>query len=365
MRGSVLSFLLLLTSRALGEGIEVNGTFESGDGLGWTTWNSPWGAGFLYDYAAIEDAHQGTSSLLMSASTGSFGVYQEFCVESGVPFDAAWAWKGKTDGSTGWWEFLIIDGPYSYLAADDPANHPETTIAAKWEVGFAGAYPPAIETWTEDTGGIVPTSDMVTVVLKCGSTSGPVRVSFDAVTVAHPSGLVGVTSIAPPKGKTAGGEGVTITGANLTPDCVVAIGGTALIDPVRLSTCAITGTAPPGPEGRADVTVTTAAGTATLAGGYTYEATHRFLRGDCNGDSHVDISDAICMLFVLFKGDAAPAADCPAIANTNGDGRDDVSDVVYLLSHLFLAKAAPPAPYPACGTGDERPGCVTAPAACP
>jgi hypothetical protein len=364
MRTAFFSVLLVLCSEAYGEGIEVNGAFETGDGLGWTQWGATWGLDYVYDFAASADVYEGASCLRMTATKGSFGVYQEFCVEPGVPFDVAWAWKGKTDGSTGWWELLIVDAPYSLLAVDDPVNHPETTVVVKWEVGFGGPYPAPSDVWVEETGSINPTSDVVTLVLKCGSTAGPVEVSFDAVEVTHASNLVDLTSISPAKGKTAGGERVTVTGVNLTPGAVVTIGGADLIDPVRLSTCAITGIVPPGPEGPADVVVTTENGTATLPGGYTYMGIHRFLRGDCNDDTGIDIADAICILQLLFGGITVPASDCLAVANSNGDATNDVSDAVYLLRHLFTAQASPPEPYPSCGTGAEEPGCATGPVSC-
>jgi hypothetical protein len=42
-----------------------------------------------------------------------------------------------------------------------------------------------------------------------------------------------------------------------------------------------------------------------------------FIRGDCNDDGGVDISDAVCVLNWLFLGGSAP--DCAAVANSNGD----------------------------------------------
>ncbi len=108
-------------------------------------------------------------------------------------------------------------------------------------------------------------------------------------------------------------------------------------------------------------------GDAILVNGYTgSRAQVQFLRGDCNDDGKVDISDAICILSWLFLGNAAPG--CVAVANTNGDSDTDLSDAVYVLSHLFLGGAQPLAPYPECGPGelaaDEELGCETPPPNC-
>lgn len=90
-----------------------------------------------------------------------------------------------------------------------------------------------------------------------------------------------------------------------------------------------------------------------------------FLRGDCNDDGRVDISDAICILDYLFLGGGAP--DCIAATNVNGDAGNDISDATYLLNHLFLGGLAPVAPYPTCGAGTlprDAETCETVPSSC-
>lgn len=90
-----------------------------------------------------------------------------------------------------------------------------------------------------------------------------------------------------------------------------------------------------------------------------------FLRGDCNEDGGVDVSDAVCILAWLFQGRATPG--CRAAANTNGDAQEDISDAIHLLDHLFLGGPAPVAPFPDCGSGtlptDEE-TCGTPPETC-
>jgi hypothetical protein len=61
--------------------------------------------------------------------------------------------------------------------------------------------------------------------------------------------------------------------------------------------------------------------------------------GDCNGDSSVDISDALHLLNYLFKGGDAPEPLCRGDANCNGER--DTGDIVLLLNFLFKNSFAP------------------------
>ncbi|HEV8335703.1 MAG TPA: hypothetical protein VGR67_04725 [Candidatus Polarisedimenticolia bacterium] len=91
-----------------------------------------------------------------------------------------------------------------------------------------------------------------------------------------------------------------------------------------------------------------------------------FLRGDCNDDGRVDLSDAVCILNWLFFAGAGPG--CLAVANMDGVGAVDITDPIYLLTHLFLGGPAPVAPYPVCGTGtlpEDEGTCKTPPEGCP
>ncbi len=88
-----------------------------------------------------------------------------------------------------------------------------------------------------------------------------------------------------------------------------------------------------------------------------------FLRGDCNDDGEVNISDATCALDRLFAGAAAPG--CLAALNTNGDGAVDIADPVFLLNFLFAGGPRLSAPFPDCGPGvlpaDAALGCANPP----
>ncbi len=72
-----------------------------------------------------------------------------------------------------------------------------------------------------------------------------------------------------------------------------------------------------------------------------------FVRGDCNDDDTVDISDAIFELIALFATGAV--VTCFDACDANDDGGVDIVDPVFTLAFSFAGGAAPPAPYPNCG----------------
>ncbi len=258
--------LIFFSSLLAEEGIEVNGGFETGDGLGWTEWKSPWGSGFSTVYTE-PDAFEGENSLHLSATTGSFGVYQEFCVEAGVPLTVTWAWKGAANDK-GWWEVLLVDAPYTYEAVD---ISPGSFIIEKWEQGFGIGFPEPSADWKEGSGEMIPTSDTVTLVLKCGSNEGGmIEAFFDSVVVMHESDLIELTGVSPPKGSTEGGTEILISGTNLTPGSTITIGGEGLIDPIRLSTCQFAGITPVGEAGPVDIEVSSPQGMFTLPDAFVY-----------------------------------------------------------------------------------------------
>ena len=72
-----------------------------------------------------------------------------------------------------------------------------------------------------------------------------------------------------------------------------------------------------------------------------------FVRGDANRDGAVDISDAVTVLFHLFRGESS--LECDDHADTDDNGRLELTDAVYLLDFLFRRGVQPPPPYPAPG----------------
>ena len=81
----------------------------------------------------------------------------------------------------------------------------------------------------------------------------------------------------------------------------------------------------------------------------------RFVRGDSNGDSAVDISDAVATLNYLFVGEGQALA-CEDAGDANDDGSLNITDPVYVLSYLFQGGLPPREPFPQEGvdeTGDQ------------
>lgn len=124
----------------------------------------------------------------------------------------------------------------------------------------------------------------------------PTVVSDGQITVAAPAGAAGsvgvsvttaggtnnglsytyiavptVTTIAPDEGPTAGGTAVNITGTDLASTTAVTFGGTPAPFTV-ISDTAVSAVTPPGTAGAVDVVVSSDAGSATAADGFTYVA---------------------------------------------------------------------------------------------
>ncbi len=69
---------------------------------------------------------------------------------------------------------------------------------------------------------------------------------------------------------------------------------------------------------------------------------------DCNQDGRFDISDAICLLFILFGGgtnipcgEDLRGAGTVGVLDVNGDRRVDISDAIWSLGYLFMGTAPP------------------------
>ena len=92
------------------------------------------------------------------------------------------------------------------------------------------------------------------------------------------------------------------------------------------------------------------------------ETVPSFVRGDCNADRFVNLSDGVSILSLLFAGQAPP---CRAACEADGDGELNLTDVVFLLSGLFRGGGAPPQPFPVCAASlrasDIAVGCETPP----
>ncbi|MEM7235667.1 MAG: dockerin type I repeat-containing protein, partial [Planctomycetota bacterium] len=84
-----------------------------------------------------------------------------------------------------------------------------------------------------------------------------------------------------------------------------------------------------------------------------YSCERFFLRGDTDGNTVLEISDAILLLRYLFLGEATPG--CLDAADLNDNGRLNIADASYLLAHLFLGGPVPPPPSSATCGADPTP----------
>lgn len=72
-----------------------------------------------------------------------------------------------------------------------------------------------------------------------------------------------------------------------------------------------------------------------------------FVRGDCNDDAALDVTDAVAVLAYLFLSSPVTCLDA---CDMNSDLTLDVSDALYLLASQFVpGSPLPAAPYPNCG----------------
>ena len=88
-----------------------------------------------------------------------------------------------------------------------------------------------------------------------------------------------------------------------------------------------------------------------------------FIRGDSNGDSSLDISDAVKTLEILFSSGVGTA--CEDAIDANDDGLIDIADPVRLLDYLFVGAPEPPAPGAQCGEDETGDALVCLQSICP
>jgi hypothetical protein len=91
-----------------------------------------------------------------------------------------------------------------------------------------------------------------------------------------------------------------------------------------------------------------------------------FVRGDCNADGVVTISDPVRLLLANFAGASVP---CWSACDADGDGSTSgVTDAIHLLGYVFAGGSPPAPPFPGCGVSfsasDLTLGCATAPIGC-
>jgi len=163
-----------------------------------------------------------------------------------------------------------------------------------------------------------------------------------------------LSSVTPPLGS--GDQVVELVGARFAPETRVFIGtveltGLTITDSKSiegfLGSCALQ--ASPGLH---SVRVENLFGTVMLSDAF--ECSSLFIRGDCNGNGRVDISDAIFALHLLFDGEQH--IRCDDACDADDDGELQLTDGVAIVRRLFSDGRAFPAPFPTPGndpTPDE------------
>ncbi|HEV2722686.1 MAG TPA: IPT/TIG domain-containing protein, partial [Thermoanaerobaculia bacterium] len=81
-----------------------------------------------------------------------------------------------------------------------------------------------------------------------------------------------IAAVNPTKGRTAGGQTITVSGTNFLPDTAVTLGGLAAQSVLVINSSTLTFTTPAASAGIADLIVTTSAGSATRSAAFTYFA---------------------------------------------------------------------------------------------
>ena len=80
-----------------------------------------------------------------------------------------------------------------------------------------------------------------------------------------------------------------------------------------------------------------------------------YIRGDCNDDGEVDLTDAIEIIEIYF-GDLDPSP-CESACDASGDLLPTVLDPLVILLYLFEDSLPPPEPFPDCGRSDDFDDC--------
>jgi len=75
----------------------------------------------------------------------------------------------------------------------------------------------------------------------------------------------------------------------------------------------------------------------------------KFIRGDANRDSRVNIADAVSILQALFGRKIEPLVYCIDSGDANDDGKVNIADPIYILNYLFLGSDPPKFPFPHAG----------------
>jgi hypothetical protein len=159
-----------------------------------------------------------------------------------------------------------------------------------------------------------------------------------ALLPALPKVVPTLTTVTPASGPVAGGTSITLTGTGLS-NATVTVGGVAAEDVDGVDDATLVVVTPPGTAGPADVVITTAFGSATLVGGFTYGRASNHVRIHSNsiqiGHSRLSFVMSVPGPGTLtLQGYFVPGARAGRHACTNGK-RTITTKGVYRLSCRF------------------------------
>jgi hypothetical protein len=162
-----------------------------------------------------------------------------------------------------------------------------------------------------------------------------------------------ITAVEPSQGSVCGGEDIVVRGRGFLPNVEVLFGDTIAAF-VYLSSSALRVTVPAAAApGQTVLRLRQDAQSANAD--FEFVPPPAFVRGDANGDSRVDVSDATLISSIVLQGSVSFPRNRDAL-DTNDDGRIDFGDALNLLRYLFEAGAMLPAPFPAAGQDPSADG---------
>ena len=80
---------------------------------------------------------------------------------------------------------------------------------------------------------------------------------------------------------------------------------------------------------------------------FEYNSLSRFIRGDANADTRVNIADAIFVLTYQFSG--GKEATCMKSMDANDDEIANIADAIWILNYQFNSGPDPKPTFPECG----------------
>ena len=336
-----------------------------------------------------------------TANDGSVGRTQvlSYCIDALPVGDVVFGFTGGTGGATTRQEVdnleissiccelpdaVTIDGPPSF----------DNEMTAVLAASFSGADADVTYAWSivSGPGEVAGASDGSSVEIRCtGLGDVVVRVDASDGTCNEPASATHtVTCICPEEGDThslglvvapsEGAPGTFVATADASDDS-----GDAIIYTFEATDGVATLSVGPQASNTASFDLTDGSWTITVtvdddancpdaaaddSGEASVFVGGRQLPGDCNQDSELDLSDAACVLNVLFVplppnefpcGDGLPAtASNVRLLDVNDDANIDLADVIYVLNYLFQG-----GPQPAQGIGCIRIAGCPDDASCP